>query len=153
MDAHAELLDLGDAGAAERARVGGKAGVLGELAAAGLPVPPGFVVTAADLDADGWEAALAEAAGELGGSRFAVRSSGAAEDLPDASYAGLYETYLNVPVEGVGASGAAVFRRCWRRASLGLPASGTAAVPPRWRSWCRRWSTRSRPGWRSLPIR
>ena len=56
MDAHAGLLDLGDAGAAERARVGGKAGVLGELAAAGLPVPPGFVVTAADLDADGWEA-------------------------------------------------------------------------------------------------
>jgi hypothetical protein len=74
MDAHAGLLDLGDAGAAERARVGGKASVLGELVAAGLPVPPGFVVMAAELDADGWEAALAGAAGELGGSRFAVRS-------------------------------------------------------------------------------
>ena len=67
MDAHAGLLDLGDAGAAERARVGGKAGVLGELAAAGLPVPPGFVVTAADLDADGWEVALADAAGDSAG--------------------------------------------------------------------------------------
>ena len=63
MDAHPELLDLGDAGAAERARVGGKAGVLGELAADGLPVPPGFVVTAADLDTDGRELALADAAG------------------------------------------------------------------------------------------
>ena len=112
MDAHAELLDLCDAGAAERARVGGKAGVLGELAAAGLPVPPGFVVTAADLDADGWEPALTEAAGELGGSRFAVRSSGAAEDLPDASYAGLYETYLNVPLEGL----AQAVRRCFAAA-------------------------------------
>ena len=136
MDAHAGLLDLGDAGAAERARVGGKAGVLGELAAAGLPVPPGFVVTAADLDADGWEVALAEAAGELGGSRFAVRSSGAAEDLPDASYAGLYETYLNVPLEGWR-------KRCGGVSLLLAPSesrptrSGTAAVPPRWRSWCR----------------
>jgi rifampicin phosphotransferase len=112
MDAHAGLLDLGDAGAVERARVGGKAGVLGELAAAGLPVPRGFVVTAADLDADGWEAALAEAASELGGSRFAVRSSGAAEDLPDASYAGLYESYLNVPLEGL----AQAVRRCFAAA-------------------------------------
>ena len=112
MDAHAGLLNLGEAGAAERARVGGKAGVLGELAAAGLPVPPGFVVTAADLDADGWEVALAEAAGELGGSRFAVRSSGAAEDLPDASYAGLYETYLNVPLEELPQA----VRRCFAAA-------------------------------------
>jgi phosphohistidine swiveling domain-containing protein len=112
MDAHAGLLDLGDAGAAERARVGGKASVLGELVAAGLPVPPGFVVMAAELDADGWEAALAGAAGELGGSRFAVRSSGAAEDLPDASYAGLYETFLNVPFEGL----AEAVRRCFAAA-------------------------------------
>jgi phosphohistidine swiveling domain-containing protein len=112
MDAHAGLLDLGDAGAVERARVGGKAGVLGELAAAGLPVPPGFVVTAAELDSDGWEAALAGAAGELGGSRFAVRSSGAAEDLPDASYAGLYETYLNVPADEL----AQAVRRCFAAA-------------------------------------
>ena len=112
MDAHAGLLDLGGGGAAERSRVGGKASVLGELAAAGLPVPPGFVVTAADLDADGWELALADAAGELGGSRFAVRSSGAAEDLPDASYAGLYETFLNVPFEGL----VQAVRRCFAAA-------------------------------------
>jgi rifampicin phosphotransferase len=112
MDAHAKLLSLCDAGAAERARVGGKAGVLGELAAAGLPVPRGFVVTAAELDADGWELALAEAAGDLGGSRFAVRSSGAAEDLTDASYAGLYETYLKVPADEL----AQAVRRCFAAA-------------------------------------
>ena len=112
MDAQAELLYICDAGAAERARVGGKAAVLGELAAAGLRVPPGFVVTATDLDADGWELALDEAAGELGGSRFAVRSSGAAEDLPDASYAGLYESYLNVPIEEL----AQAVRRCFAAA-------------------------------------
>jgi rifampicin phosphotransferase len=112
MDAHAELLNLCEAGTVERARVGGKAGVLGELAADGLPVPRGFVVTAADLDVDGWEVALAEAVGELGGSWFAVRSSGAAEDLTDASYAGLYETYLNVPLEELPQA----VRRCFAAA-------------------------------------
>jgi rifampicin phosphotransferase len=42
-----------------------------------------------------------------------VRSSAAAEDLPDASYAGLYETYLNVPVEGLGEA----VRRCFAAAT------------------------------------
>jgi pyruvate,water dikinase len=125
------LLDLADAGLADRARVGGKAKVLGELATTGLPVPPGVVVPAAALNTDGWEAALAAAAGRLGARSFAVRSSSAAEDLPDASYAGLYETYLNVP----------------------RITTAAAAARPRWRCWCRRWSTRSRPGWRSPPIR
>ena len=92
--------------------MGGKAGVLGELAADGLPVPPGFVVTAADLDTNGCELALADAVGKLGGSRFAVRSSGAAEDLTDASYAGLYETYLNVPLEELPQA----VRRCFAAA-------------------------------------
>ena len=102
MDANAEVFDLAQAAAADRTRVGGKARVLGELAVAGFSVPPGLVVTAAAVDIDGWEAFLEAAARSLGVPRFAVRSSGAAEDLPDASYAGLYETYLNVPVEGLG---------------------------------------------------
>jgi pyruvate,water dikinase len=43
---------FGEVGRADVARVGGKGANLGELAAAGLPVPPGFVVTAsAYLDA------------------------------------------------------------------------------------------------------
>ena len=101
MDANAEVFDLAQAAGADRARVGGKARVLGELIAAGFAVPPGLVVTAAAVAIDGWETFLEAAARSLGVQRFAVRSSGAAEDLPDASYAGLYETYLNVPVEGL----------------------------------------------------
>src|SRR4249919_1192561 len=91
---------LADAGRS-RDRVGGKAAVLGELAAQGWPVPPGFVVTADALSDPNLAQVLAEAAERCGGGRFAVRSSGVAEDLPDASYAGLYETFLDVGVDGL----------------------------------------------------
>jgi phosphohistidine swiveling domain-containing protein len=113
MDTSAVVIMLSEAGTADRASVGGKAGVLGELAAAGFSVPPGLVVTAAALDIDGWEASVEAAARSLGAARFAVRSSGAAEDLPDASYAGLYETYLNVGIDGLGAA----VRRCFAAAT------------------------------------
>ena len=109
MHDNTEIFDLAQAATADRARVGGKAGVLGELVAAGFSVPPGLVVTAEALDIDGWERSLEAAARRLGAQRFAVRSSAAAEDLPDASYAGLYETYLNVPIEGLGEA----VRRCF----------------------------------------
>ena len=109
MDTNTEVFELAQATTADRARVGGKAGVLGELAAAGFPIPPGLVVTAGAFNVDGWQRSLEAAAGSLGAPRLAVRSSGAAEDLPDASYAGLYETYLNVPVEGLGEA----VRRCF----------------------------------------
>jgi rifampicin phosphotransferase len=109
VDANAEVFDLAQAATADRAQVGGKASVLGELAVAGFSVPPGLVVRAGALDIDGWERSLDAAARSLGAQRFAVRSSGAAEDLPDASYAGLYETYLNVPVDGL----AEAVRRCF----------------------------------------
>ena len=120
-------------------RAGGKGANLGEMTAAGIPVPKGFVITAeayreflkenkidefisralAEAQAD--ERALLSAAGEfrkkiiaghfpaqsekeirekyaeLGElARVAVRSSATAEDLPDASFAGQQETYLNV---------------------------------------------------------
>jgi len=123
--------------------VGGKGASLGEMTAAGLPVPPGFVITAetyrsfieetgiaeelfeaAEVDADD-STALAEAearAEELilgtempaelreeilaayadlddGEAFVAVRSSATAEDLPDASFAGQQETFLNVTGE------------------------------------------------------
>ena len=125
--------------------VGGKAASLGELTAAGLPVPSGFVVTAgtyrefiehagideelfAAVDVDHEDTdALREAhehANELimetpipddvregilaayrnlgDGERFvAVRSSATAEDLPDASFAGQQETFLNVQEEAL----------------------------------------------------
>src|SRR5690242_18816560 len=98
MDGWNSIVNLAAAGAVDRRIVGGKAGVLGELAAAGLPVPTGFVVTASALaHPDRLDATLAETVAGVGGARFAVRSSAVAEDLPDASYAGLYETYLQVP--------------------------------------------------------
>jgi rifampicin phosphotransferase len=82
------------------ALLGTKAANLARLAGAGFPVPPGVVVTAA-AEAD-WEQACARlrrAVAELGGGkgqRFAVRSSGTAEDLAGASFAGQYETVLDV---------------------------------------------------------
>ena len=126
--------------------VGGKGASLGELTAAGLPVPPGFVVTASTyrtflettgigseiFDALAVDDGLAEAAerarelvvetpvpddvredilsayrelgeqseGDADAEPFvAVRSSATAEDLPDASFAGQYETILNVTAE------------------------------------------------------
>src|SRR5918994_776665 len=49
----------------------------------------------ADLDAD-IRAAYAQLSGDDQNSSFAVRSSATAEDLPDASFAGQQETFLNV---------------------------------------------------------
>jgi phosphohistidine swiveling domain-containing protein len=77
--------------------LGAKAATLVRLAAAGFPVPSGVVVTPAAEEQ--WEevsAQLRETVADLDSQRFAVRSSGTAEDLDDASYAGQYETVLDV---------------------------------------------------------
>ncbi len=86
--------------------VGNKAGTLARLAAAGFPVPRGLVVTSA-----AWTRPPALVAAEIssalrfsalgGDGFFAVRSSSAAEDLVGASFAGQYETFLNVPADQV----------------------------------------------------
>jgi len=147
------VLWLDEIGADDLDSVGGKAASLGELTAAGLPVPPGFVVTAGtyrrfieetgideelfeavDVDAEDSKA-LAEAeahAQELilntempqdlheeilgaydevgdGDSFVAVRSSATAEDLPDASFAGQQETFLNITAEDLVDR----VKRCW----------------------------------------
>ena len=133
--------------------VGGKGASLGELTAAGLPVPPGFVVAAdsyrsfiedtgideelfeaVDVDPED-SAALAEAESRAqklilntelpkqlreeitaaynglddGDAFVAVRSSATAEDLPDASFAGQQETFLNITGEDLLDR----VRRCW----------------------------------------
>lgn len=115
---------------------GGKGANLGEMAAADIPVPAGFVLTAEAYryfirhnnytqtfetllrEAGTDEIRLCAAAGALRArilegqfpddlaqevaerysahTRVAVRSSATAEDLPDASFAGQQETYLNV---------------------------------------------------------
>jgi len=147
------VLWLDEIGSDDLDLVGGKGASLGEMTAAGLPVPPGFVVTAGsyrefiestDIDEELFEAvdvdaedstALAEAeahAKELiletempeemrqgildayadlddGEAFVAVRSSATAEDLPDASFAGQQETFLNITGEDLIDR----VKRCW----------------------------------------
>jgi pyruvate,water dikinase len=82
-----------------RALLGTKAASLARLTGAGFPVPAGVVVTAAAAaDWDQAYAQLRSAAAQFAGGdqRFAVRSSASAEDLAGASYAGQYETVLDV---------------------------------------------------------
>ncbi|HUJ10154.1 MAG TPA: PEP/pyruvate-binding domain-containing protein [Verrucomicrobiae bacterium] len=134
-------------------RVGGKAAHLGELLAAGLPVPTGFVVTTdayerfmrSDPRIACWlqiiekcdaqdPVALRAVADELKqhlrlvpvpddvadaiaaamepepGNARAVRSSATAEDLPEASFAGQHDSFLNVCG---GDAVVATVKRCW----------------------------------------
>jgi len=60
--------------------------------------------------------AISQAYQQLGASLVAIRSSATTEDLPEASFAGLYESYLNIQtLEDV----LIAVRRCW--ASLWTP--------------------------------
>ncbi|MDQ3936803.1 MAG: phosphoenolpyruvate synthase, partial [Actinomycetota bacterium] len=112
---HVRALD--DLSAADVAVAGGKGANLGELVRAGMPVPRGFVVTTeARADSAGGTvpdevaAAVVSAYAELGSPPVAVRSSATAEDSPEASFAGLHETYLDVRgTDGVLDAVA----RCW----------------------------------------
>lgn len=153
---------LDDPGTPDRSIIGGKGAGLTRLAAAGVPVPPGFVVTTAAyrdfVEQNGLTAAIASimagidydnpdqlsvatgrirerivggelpaglheliakgysAIGSSEDSYVAVRSSGTAEDMGEASFAGLYDTYLDI--RGADDVVDAV-RRCW--ASLWTP--------------------------------
>ena len=154
---------LDGASALDVARAGGKGSSLARLAAAGLPVPRGFVVTtdayrafhdAAALDQHidalrslaarpplaavkeasagllaalegaelpkGTRAAVEAAFAELvaqtsAGATFAVRSSAAAEDGATASFAGLYESCLNLSgAEAVCEAVVRCYRSLWQ---------------------------------------
>ncbi len=130
-------IDLG-----RRRQVGGKAAGLARLLALGLPVPPGFCVTA-----DAWRAGGGALAGapraevvaaweRLAGDRdvpVAVRSSATCEDGAEHSFAGQHDTVLGV--RGADACCAAI-ERCWAslhgeravryRARHGIPDDGVA---------------------------
>lgn len=148
------VLPLNDT-AATLSQVGGKGASLARLAAAGLPVPPGFhiataayrrfveenelqeailaavsTVTAQDhatleeaskqigqLFAQGRipdeiAATISLAYAELGGGNLpvAVRSSATVEDLPELSFAGQQDTYLNIRGESQVLD---AVKRCW----------------------------------------
>ena len=99
---------LADLRAADEALFGGKSASLGELIAAGIPVPPGFALSSAAAEAD-LEEAVARY-GELGEGPVAVRSSALGEDGAEASFAGMQDTYLWV----LGAERVCdAIRRCW----------------------------------------
>lgn len=88
--------------------VGGKGAHLGELSRLeGVHVPPGFCVTTEAFRRVRAEAGLpAEVAAEILEAlgthpTWAVRSSATAEDLPDASFAGQHDTWLDVDASAV----------------------------------------------------
>jgi pyruvate,water dikinase len=86
--------------------VGGKAASLGELLAAGVRVPDGVVLAAAagDLTSDERRWLSGAGAWDLGAGPFAVRSSGIAEDGAERSFAGIYESVLNVSADDIPAA-------------------------------------------------
>ena len=129
------IVPLHDVTRADTSRVGAKAANLGELARAGFPVPDGFALTTRAFDhfvtanaLDGTQSlehvlkaelpvdvqdALRAVSRRLDGIPLAVRSSGVAEDLDGASFAGQYESILGV--RGHDALVDAV-RHCWASA-------------------------------------
>src|SRR5215468_6137291 len=109
---------------------GQKAATLAQLMRCNEHVPPGFVVTVAGCettDEDALKNEIEAALDNLSGP-VAVRSSACAEDLENASFAGQYETFLNVTGQ------TAVFEavhRCIASASAG-----------RVSAYAREWNTR-----------
>lgn len=88
----------------QRASAGGKGGTLARLRRAGYPVPDGFIILPAAFDGEelppqAWvqvQAHLARLRQGRPETAFAVRSSAASEDSARASFAGEFETVLDV---------------------------------------------------------
>jgi len=91
---------------ADVAEVGGKAANLGELLAAGVRVPEGVVLAAgaSEMTTEDRHALARTALEDLGIGPFAVRSSGIAEDGAERSFAGMYESELNVSADELTAA-------------------------------------------------
>ncbi|HZD02612.1 MAG TPA: PEP/pyruvate-binding domain-containing protein [Actinomycetes bacterium] len=110
------VFGIDDQRATDAGLAGHKAANLARLTALGFPVPPGVVLSTDAVDRiralgtvpEDLRDRLALTLGDLGRGPVAVRSSGAAEDLPGASFAGQYESVLGV--EGLDAVAEAVVR-------------------------------------------
>ena len=77
--------------------IGGKAGALAKLTQSGFEIPAWFVVTEGDLN----KAELENSLATLGEGPFAVRSSALAEDGQEHSFAGQFDSFLNIPGEQI----------------------------------------------------
>jgi phosphohistidine swiveling domain-containing protein len=121
----------------EAPHAGGKGRSLAVLTQSGHPVPDGCVVLPRAFAGDDLTAPAAEAlAGEVarlqraGHRRFAVRSSAMAEDSANASFAGQFESVLDVTAEGVASAVSEVRRsRAGSRAQAYSAATAGVAVP------------------------
>lgn len=129
--------------AAATSESGGKAAALARLAAAGLPVPPGWIVPADVPDAD-----LATAAGHLAAwaagaapHGLIARSSAPGEDGQAASFAGLFtscfaasdgigEAIARVRASRTDPAAAAYARRAGREPPAGMPVLVQPALRP-----------------------
>lgn len=78
--------------------LGGKGGALARLGELGFEVPGWFAVPP---DAEWSELQLKQALAELGGTLFAVRSSGSSEDGAGHSFAGQFDSFLEVESQDV----------------------------------------------------
>ena len=83
--------------------VGGKAAGLGELIKAKIPVPEGFVITTnvSSNEIKDKQKEIYEAFDKLSCKFVSVRSSATKEDSTTDSFAGQFETYLNVKKENI----------------------------------------------------
>ncbi|HEX6299724.1 MAG TPA: PEP/pyruvate-binding domain-containing protein [Acidimicrobiia bacterium] len=131
------LVILDDPEGEAPAVVGNKAATLAVMRRAGFEVPQGVVVSAARFGGFAAElppavsAALAKVPELLGRGPWAVRSSSTDEDGEEASFAGAFESFLNVDVDGL----AGAVERCWRsgltdrvKAYAGNRSAGSMAV-------------------------
>lgn len=117
----------------DAARYGTKAATLALLRQAGCRVPDGFVLAAgAALDRKAIAAGLAQ----LGSGPWVARSSAIAEDLEDASFAGQYESVLNLTThdavlaatQRVITSGSATHLASYQGAASPSPAARVAVL-------------------------
>ena len=120
-----EILTLGQI---TDASSGGKAYGLSRLAALGVDVPSAFVIH--NARADIFPENLQQSYLDLGGGRVAVRSSALGEDGDEASFAGQYDSVLNVEGEAdYAAPSIIVWHRCPQPTPVAIMAANSLALP------------------------